>query len=510
MGDYSVSCALSGITLTYDQAALIALAPAHFCDGERKRPTFEHGAVVVSNEGAGAYFTPLLLPIFGTLDGCGRLRDIAETEHTKFLEARLDLSIHDIADGVRGGQSIPRITKAARIIAQNELTPYKKQTTWDGRLYGCYVSRAIWDEFSTGTWSEGGDPDYLIWDEGWIDVEVLQGMGFVKHEQDVARASKHIGKGPHGGDRYNTPWTHPECPQLTVWCDQHMSSRFSVGRKKLEPHGIYHPKQLQAALEARGLSLPASSIAWAKATPSIYTKLLAARRRRASDIRMDRDYRKHFAEDPSRGFSLISDSTPADILEGLKEAMRANLSRMLDAALEPSKDNEIVPPFPHLQVHPGAVQVFCDGKKHVSLTAAEAGAIQSIDVTGCSKGEKCGALIHIPESPELKFTPEVYAALKEAGWKPKPVRRLYHASMDPYFRAVAPELIELYRSKGLRAFRTDFEALYTFMHNMSAANRLWQPTNTGWQYGNFPTQLRVALAATRLITKRLDERAKDD
>lgn len=569
MGDFSVSCVLTGVTIHARRAALIPLAPAEYSN--RQRPGFDehHGVSVVSNEGAGGIFAPLTLPLFGETDSYGRLETVEEDEHTEFLTKRLGCTLDDLVESVCRGQALPAFTKLARKSRRGET---KKRYHWSGLPWGAFVARAAWDEFSSASWDESGEPDATVWEDGWLNPQNLKGMGFVKGAKDQGRAEEIFGKGPHEGERYNVPYTHPELPGFTVWCDEHMSSQCEKGGKKFGVQKRYYGKLCEStiykvddfakALKQQGARLPPGAEAWARKTPTYYAHLMDAKKRYLDGMRMDRETRKRLAENPSGHFRLISDTTPPEEVARHKEWVRARMNSVLK-----SKDGEEVPdpgPFvprpmaasptagmptetrekyakfqamaadagasdaeramatEHMrrleEKHPAPEvplieQVFCDqdysrrGTTHVTLRGPCAGDdATSFEISPCP-GEGCKEARMF--SPYLHFPAEVWPALRERGWKPPPgFSHRYGGLADPYVRAFCPEMRRLYGLKLYTTFLPRVIELLTFMRNMNAANKLLMPTNSGWQYGNYPTQKRVAQCAVRVINERLRERAE--
>lgn len=652
MGDFSVSCVLTGVTIHARPAALIPLAPAEYSN--RQRPGFDehHGVSVVTNEGAAGIFAPLTLPILGSTDSYGTLETVEEDEHTAFLCKRLGCTLDELIDSVCRGQGLPGFAKLARQSRRGET---KKRYHWSGTPWGCFVARAAWDEFSVACWDESGKADTTVWDDGWLDPQNLKGMGFTKGKQDRARAEEIFGKGPHEGDRYNVPYTHPELPGFTVWCDGHMSSRCEKGGKKFgvkKRYGgksyesdIYKVGDLAKALEQQGACLPHAAEAWARKTPTYYGKLMEAKQNYLRAKRMDKDSRKRLIEDPSGHFKMVSDSTPAEEAARQREWFKARMEHFLK-----SKDDGEAPPdpgpfvprvimVPHVKppsirpedtiykpeqveeflryralfeeafgpaedqhsreklyskwetrgashretrgvelihdirnrplvcVTNGALytifdrpkfsaeallaevraklvtefrvdeneptevplvvtQVFCDrsyhrkGTMHITLRGHAAGADAfSFEVSPCpDTGDNpymstpcpgIGGEDKLSTAIPLKFPAEVWSTLAERGWKPPRSFSFRHGgNADPYVRCFSPEMRRLYGVKLYTTFLPRVIETLTFLRNMHAANRLLQPTDGGWQYGNYPTQKRVAQCAARIVDEKLRKDAE--
>lgn len=512
MGDSSVSCVLTGVTLTYEPAVLIALAPASFCEPNRKYPSLDHGARVISNEGASAVFTPVLLPIFGRMDSYGHLTDIEKNEHTAYLEERLGATIEEIADAIIDGQRLPAMAKFAKMSARPEAHPYKKQLTWDGRLYGCIVAREAWDAFSSNFIDEWGKPSYSVWDASWLDPRVLRGLGFV-------RGREGRGAGGQAGNRYHTPYTHPKLPDVVVWCDQDMSARVTVGDIDLsKKSSIFYPSQFQAALRQYKRALPPEAVAWAKATPSVRLELDKARAHRNRALKQRRKDRARREKFPELTFHLFADTTPEAIRESNNKISDERFQRRMQEWFGTDPDTTEAPkaqlelpraPEAKLTVPEGAVQSFCDGRKHISLTATADNTASNPVVCDCDGGEACKqdwSGSHRLHSVRLGFTQEALAALVASGWTVQWRSEWMDVSGGPIMRTVAPEMPKVYRGKLLREFADSLAALITFSQSMTAANRLFQPTATGYQYGHLHMQRKVAQLAEKMLTKRINAR----
>jgi len=510
MGDSSVSCVLTGVTIRTERAVLIPLAPVRY--GNRAHPTLDVGARVVSNEGAAAWLAPVMLPIFGRLDGYGGLEGIKKTPHTRFLEARLRRSIEEIATLVGDGGRLATIPR--------EYWSHRdKDRRWNKQLYGCYVLREAWDEFSAATWEDYGPPAYSVWDAGWLEPGVLRGLGFVPGPKDGAKARKVLGNGPHQGERYTRPYEHPALSNVTAWCDEHMSSLVAVDGDVHE--SIYRVSELQKVLGKTNRSLPAEAIRWAQETPVLDTKLEAEGREYRRGLAQHRREQARYREHPAFTFHCIADTTPPELREAADQWMKAQMDlrfkrlrkgesgveALVDAMTTSVPEEQDLPPNPLARVPTGVRQTFCDGHFHVTLVAADDGSPQVGEIVACPDGDAyqhLGTFIH---GTTLEFTPAVFEALRAAGWKPR-VKPYAGLSGGGYYVSVmAPEFGRIYRAKLYRQFAPEFRALLTFTFNMHAANRLYMPTNTGYQYGHYAVQHRVASLAAAYAKTRCDERS---
>lgn len=527
MGDSSVSCVLTGISMTYSPAVLIALAPARFCHISRQNPTFEPGARVISNEGAHALFTPVFLPIFGKMDSYGHLTGIETDEHTKYLEARLGESIQRIADAIVDGERLPAMEKFARRYKARQTGPYKKNTTWDGTLYGCFVHRTAWDAFSTSTVSEFGKPDYSVWDDGWASPHVLKNCGFVAGKRSDSQARKLLGT--VAGERFHTPFTHPNLPGVVVWSDMHMAVCVAFDGVPVRDN-VGPLSALQKQLVAKGMSLAPAAVEWAKTTSAIQCDVVAARREHNKALRRARQETQRYAELPGLeiAFRLVADTAPADVQTRNEAIIRRRVNKFMGSflkRLEAEYEAEVAadaadpkqsarlpePKAEETHLPAGTTQTFCDGQMHVELTAVADNTPGAPLVSGCTHTEACKAARGLRPArcgANLHFTSEVRDALYANGWKPKRVRPDESQLVRDFTRAFAPEFQIVYRSQWLRAFGEQTAQLVTFGRNLVAANKLYQPTAIGYQYGHFYMQRRVAQMTAKLAKARIDEQRK--
>ncbi len=96
------------------------------------------------------------------------------------------------------------------------------------------------------------------------------------------------------------------------------------------------------------------------------------------------------------------------------------------------------------------------------------------------------------------------AALTASGWKVQHRSSSRGIDNSPIMRAVAPEMPQIYRGLLLREFVDSLAALITFSRSMYAANRIFQPTATGYQYGHLHMQRKVAKFAAGMLTQRIN------
>lgn len=468
MGSSSVSCALTGVTLANCAAVLIPLAPARWPGGHgsRDRPSPIGGARIISNEGAGALFGPLTLPIIGNVGDYGDLESYREDANVRFLKARFGDEFDNFISGCTYGGQTKLTNQIARKVAKTRYD--KKRPGWDGNLSGCWIAKSAWDRFSTLAWNENGTLRSSVAEDGWLDPQNLKGMGFKRGKQDAEAAQAILGTGPHEGGRYHTPYTHQGLPELIVWCDEHMSSRASYKGAMLDI-GLKFDAFLKA-LEKLKLSPPKSLLRWSQRTSIYRGHLVMARKQMVESAASDKRHEEFVTKNPQCNWHLIK---------------------------EGSDEN---------------TQVFCTRRSYMDEGGSHRHIIIERDgshsVTGCPSREN-----HTDDfaSARFKFTPEVFEtikALKMMGWRqPKrPPSRM--GSSDPYLRGFPEETLHIYGDEFLsNKFIRLTEKLLCFEGNMYAANRMLAPTMSGWQCGNNATQREVAKMALKLVAAR-DRRYK--
>lgn len=478
MGSSSVSCALTGVTLSNQPAVLIPLAPARWPGegGDRSRPSAIGGARVISNEGAGALFGPLALPILGCVGDYGDLESYEEDDNVRFLKVRFGDQFDDFIEGCTRGGHTKLTDRIARKIARSR--SLKEYPAWDGTLSGCWVARDAWDLFSTKAWNENGTQRATVGDDGWLDPQNLKTMGFVSGPKDEETAKALFGNGPHEGDRYNTPYTHTELPEFIVWCDEHMSSRASYKGKKAEIGLTFQP--FLKGLKKLGLKLPESARTAVTSTSIFRGHLIEARDKHVEDVERENRHEAFLKEYPQARFNQIT-------VEGGDPNTEVYCSR---DRYSPTRGKHF-----HVTLT-GKVASETDGSE-----SALRGEVESFTVTRCEGGDHKEVW-----KRGMQFTPAVWDALKEAGYKPRKRERLSMSSSDPYLRGFPEEALMLYTYRRQTMLSDRFlpamEALLCFESNMYAANKMLAPTVSGWQCGNNATQREVARMALKLVAAR--------
>jgi hypothetical protein len=442
-----------------------------------------------------ALFGPIALPLVGRVGDCGEFESLVEDFHTAILRAKLGGSLEDFLEGCARGGTHAVIQKLAKNLARSEKgSEFYRNLRWNGSLSGCWVAKEAWDHFSTHSWEETGKSRYSVWDSGWLDPYHLKGMGFVKGAESKGEAQRVFGS--QEGDRYKTPWTHQGIPDLTIWCDQFMSSLVSYRGKKLEVG--FTVKDFALALGKASLALPQNSEEWAKRTSVYRTSILQAKKDYLKHRRASREREECLRKDPQGHFTLISDDTPEEVREARKERMQWTVANFLKRRKGEETNEEGEPQVP--EVTATLNQVFCDRRWHVHLQVKPGSDPRVLTMDPCD-----------PKTPHdhlwdsVDFTPSVWEDLANRGWKAPKVFRSFRA--DPVFRGFPQETLMLYgRDLFQERLFPHLEAFFTFASNLYAANRILTPTPSGWQSGNPATQYEVAKMAAKLSKRDLSQR----
>jgi hypothetical protein len=137
MGDWSVSCGISGIPLYTEDVVFI---PLHLTD---KKFDLLCGSAVITNEGPNEFFEPYYLPIFGEYNGYGNLNNIIRDANVECIEKNENVKIKDYIEAT----IFPDKTKL--------------------HLNGMYVHRKIYEHFSKYLYSDLSSQKvskYSIWE----------------------------------------------------------------------------------------------------------------------------------------------------------------------------------------------------------------------------------------------------------------------------------------------------------------------------------------------------------
>jgi len=290
MGDFSLACGATGVSLMNVRVVLIPLLKTRFTD------SFESGAHLVTNEGAYHYYHPITLPIFGTLDSYGRLEDIERDANVEFLEKKLGVPIETFAEacstGLEGdeyekiltaliGPLDPKTIRVAfhqdhlrqvgvtdKKIVEREAKRVRAEEVEKEKarrrtiLRGMIVHRDAWDHMTTTSFRDyDGAPDWSMWDDHYhsFSAATLEFLGF--------ETFKGRGKGVH--------FKHPDIHGLVAVVDDDVEFRIG-NRKETYIHSVESLEKFMSSSKRKGVSksLPREVRELAKKTPARLSGLM--------------------------------------------------------------------------------------------------------------------------------------------------------------------------------------------------------------------------------------------
>lgn len=250
MGDFSVTCGMTGISLMGDKVALIPLVP------RKGGAEYDRcGAMIVSNEGAYAFYTPFALPVFGTLDSYGRLEDIEEDFNTRFIEKKTGLPIDKFCELCSYGN-----------VHGDKASPAKLESVLGGSTFaGMIVHREAWDRYTRKAFSDGdGSNDWSMWDHmSGFPEAALEMLGFT-FEGETDR------------ERYNRKYVTDLLPELVAYTDGSFTQFEVIGKKdkKLKLESVFSVRDLDEGLKKHDLELPGALAHEAKKTCRMIPQLI--------------------------------------------------------------------------------------------------------------------------------------------------------------------------------------------------------------------------------------------
>lgn len=221
MGDFSVTCGASGISLFADRAALIPLI--------QPAPFIANGPSIISNEGVHELFHALTLPVFGEIDGYGKLENIEHNKNTECIEKFFGMSIEDFCEAISSGEDVQFDINSYYGEKRNIKAPF----------CGMFVHRDIYDYMANNFKHDYYGKDMpSIWDHGDITTYVLALMGF-KFVEEVDNIK----------ERYNKLHKHPLFPEIGIWSDgRWLRTEF---KGKYLDEGIYEVSSLVEYIEKK-------------------------------------------------------------------------------------------------------------------------------------------------------------------------------------------------------------------------------------------------------------------
>ena len=145
MGSFYSTCSVSSMTLTNQKTSIQILAPVDI-------PNFkEHLNMIVSNEGAQAFFAPFGFPIHGEYYDYGHIDKIKRDKNVEILEEYFGVSIQDILQNI--GRDVPENINHKDIFENLGITYYRTEVLE-------YLQRG-WDEINLEEPKEWSSDSYI-------------------------------------------------------------------------------------------------------------------------------------------------------------------------------------------------------------------------------------------------------------------------------------------------------------------------------------------------------------
>lgn len=124
MGSFYSSCSISHMRLTNQRTSVQLLVPGYGTDLQ------SHKGMIVSNEGAQAFYSPFGFPIHGRYYDYGYLEDIVEDRNTKMLEEYFNMSISDIIKFIGRERDVPKDAKNVEFYNQLSMTYFRTEVLY--------------------------------------------------------------------------------------------------------------------------------------------------------------------------------------------------------------------------------------------------------------------------------------------------------------------------------------------------------------------------------------------
>lgn len=121
MGSFYSTCSVSNMTLTNQKTSILLLAPGYSTDFKG------HLNMIVSNDGAQAFFSPFGFPIHGEYDDYGYIVNIQRDKNVQMLEEFFGVSIDDILRNIGDTRSIPENIKNRELFETLGMTYFRTE-----------------------------------------------------------------------------------------------------------------------------------------------------------------------------------------------------------------------------------------------------------------------------------------------------------------------------------------------------------------------------------------------
>lgn len=121
MGSFYSTCSVSNMTLSNQKTSVQLLSPGYSTDFKG------HMNMIVSNDGAQAFFSPFGFPIHGRYDDYGYIINIKRDKNVEMLEEFFGVDIDEILQNIGDDRSIPKNIKNEEIFRSLGMTYYRTE-----------------------------------------------------------------------------------------------------------------------------------------------------------------------------------------------------------------------------------------------------------------------------------------------------------------------------------------------------------------------------------------------
>jgi hypothetical protein len=121
MGSFYSTCSVSNMTLSNQKTSVQLISPGYSTDFKG------HMNMVVSNDGAQAFFSPFGFPIHGRYDDYGHITSIKRDKNVEMLEEFFGVTIDEILQNIGDDRSIPKNIKNEEIFRSLGMTYYRTE-----------------------------------------------------------------------------------------------------------------------------------------------------------------------------------------------------------------------------------------------------------------------------------------------------------------------------------------------------------------------------------------------
>lgn len=121
MGSFYSTCSVSNMTLTSQKTSILLLAPGYSTD------LSSHLNMIVSNDGAQAFFSPFGFPIHGEYDDYGYIVNIKRDKNVEMLEDFFGIDIDSILRNIGDTRRLPKELKNEELFQKLGMTYFRTE-----------------------------------------------------------------------------------------------------------------------------------------------------------------------------------------------------------------------------------------------------------------------------------------------------------------------------------------------------------------------------------------------